>query len=57
MRAPLLVALTLLTASPAWPAEDPSGCDKFKWRIDRERAARYADQIIFEGFDPDAAAV
>ena len=40
MRAPALVALVLLaSAAPAWAAEEPSGCDKFKWPIDRERAA------------------
>jgi hypothetical protein len=39
MRAPLLFALALLGAAPAWAAEEPSGCDKFKWNIDRERAA------------------
>jgi hypothetical protein len=39
MRATLLVALALFGAAPAWAAEEPSGCDKFKWPIDRERAA------------------
>jgi hypothetical protein len=39
MRAPLLVALMLLGAVPAWAADEPSGCDKFKWNIDHERAA------------------
>jgi hypothetical protein len=39
MRAPFLIALALLGAAPAWAAEEPSGCDKFKWPIDRERAA------------------
>ena len=38
MRAPLFIALLLLGAAPAWAAE-PSGCDKFKWPIERERAA------------------
>lgn len=38
MRASLLVAL-LLFAAPAFAAEEPSGCDKFKWPIDHERAA------------------
>ena len=33
--APLLLAL----AAPARAADEPSGCDKFKWPIDRERAA------------------
>jgi hypothetical protein len=39
MRAPVLIALALLGSAPAWAAEEPSGCDKFKWPIDRERAA------------------
>jgi hypothetical protein len=41
MRAPFLVALASLATSPppAWAAEELSGCDKFKWNIDRERAA------------------
>jgi hypothetical protein len=38
MRKFLLVAF-ILAAAPAWAAEEPSGCDKFKWNIDRERAA------------------
>ena len=37
MRAILLVAL-LIGAAPAHAAEEPSGCDKFKWPIERERA-------------------
>ena len=39
MRASLLIALALLVTAPARAAEEPSGCDKFKWNIDRERAA------------------
>jgi hypothetical protein len=39
MRKFLVVALLLLGAAPAWAAEEPSGCDKFKWPIERERAA------------------
>jgi hypothetical protein len=39
MRKSLLIALMLLGAAPAWAAEEPSGCDKFKWNIDHERAA------------------
>jgi hypothetical protein len=39
MRGRLLIALLLLGAAPAFAAEEPSGCDKFKWPIDRERAA------------------
>ncbi len=38
-RTPVLVALLLLGGAPAFAAEEPSGCDKFKWPIDRERAA------------------
>lgn len=38
MYARLIIALTLMGSAPAWAAE-PSGCDKFKWPIDRERAA------------------
>lgn len=34
-----LLALLLLGAAPAFAAEEPSGCDKFKWPIERERAA------------------
>src|SRR5215467_11695159 len=39
MRTSLLVALLLLGAAPTWAAEEPSGCDKFKWPIERDRAA------------------
>jgi len=39
MRAPFILALLLLAAAPARAAEEPSGCDKFKWNIDREKAA------------------
>lgn len=42
MRAPVLLALVLFGAAPAWAAEEPSGCDKFKWPIERERAALIA---------------
>lgn len=38
MHARLIVALAMLSSAPAWAAE-PSGCDKFKWPIDKERAA------------------
>jgi hypothetical protein len=46
MRAPLLIALLLLGAAPARAAEEPSGCDKFKWPIDRERAALTAPDRV-----------
>jgi hypothetical protein len=38
MRQFFFVALTLLAAAPAIAAEEPSGCDKFKWNIDHARA-------------------
>jgi len=46
MRTPLLIALALLSTAPAFAAEEPSGCDKFKWNIDRERAALTAPDRI-----------
>jgi hypothetical protein len=39
MRKVLLATLLLLSATPAIAAEEPSGCDKFKWPIERQRAA------------------
>src|SRR6202040_750343 len=36
---PLFVTLLLLGAAPLRAAEEPSGCDKFKWDITRARAA------------------
>ncbi|QDW41479.1 hypothetical protein FFI89_032790 [Bradyrhizobium sp. KBS0727] len=39
MRTALLLSLALFGAAPAWAAEEPSGCDKFKWPIERARAA------------------
>jgi hypothetical protein len=45
MRAPLLLALLLL-GIPAYAAEEPSGCDKFKWNIDHERVALTAQDRI-----------
>src|ERR1700722_6506445 len=46
MLAPLLIALVLLGRAPAWAAEEPSGCDKFKWNIDHERAALTAPDRV-----------
>ena len=43
----LIVALLLLATAPVRAAEEPSGCDKFKWDIARERAALTApDRIL-----------
>ena len=46
MRAPLLIAFVLFAAAPAFAAEEPSGCDKFKWPIEHERAALTAPDRI-----------
>jgi hypothetical protein len=46
MRTPLLIACVLLGTVPAWAADEPSGCDKFKWNIDRERAALTAPDRV-----------
>jgi hypothetical protein len=46
MRTPLLIAFVLLCAAPAWAAEEPSGCDKFKWPIERERTALTAPDRV-----------
>lgn len=39
MRVLTVLAALSLGLTPAVAAEEPSGCDKFKWPIDRERAA------------------
>ena len=46
MHKSLFVALTLLAAAPAFAAEEPSGCDKFKWNIDHARAALTAPDRV-----------
>jgi hypothetical protein len=46
MRLVFFIALVLLAAVPARAAEEPSGCDKFKWNIDRERAALTAPDRV-----------
>ncbi|WFU72211.1 MULTISPECIES: hypothetical protein [unclassified Bradyrhizobium] len=39
MRVLTLLAVLSLSVTSALAAEEPSGCDKFKWPIERERAA------------------
>ena len=46
MRKSLFAVLLLLVSAPAFAAEEPSGCDKFKWPIDRERAALTAPDRV-----------
>src|ERR1700692_4141696 len=57
MRAPLLIALVLFGTAPAWAAEEPSGCDKFKWNIERERAALTAPDRVTLASGGDLAAL
>ena len=57
MRALVLVALALLGSAPTWAAEEPSGCDKFKWPIERERAALTAPERIKLASGGDLAAL
>jgi hypothetical protein len=42
----LVIAVILLASAPAIAAEEPSGCDKFKWNIDHARAALTAPDRI-----------
>jgi hypothetical protein len=46
VRSAVLIVLALLGSVPAWAAEEPSGCDKFKWNIDHERAALTAPDRV-----------
>ena len=46
MRPSVLIALVWLGTAPAGAAEEPSGCDKFKWSIEHERAALTAPDRI-----------
>jgi hypothetical protein len=57
MRGPLIIALVLLGTSTAFAAEEPSGCDKFKWNIDRERAALTATDRATVASGGDIAAL
>jgi hypothetical protein len=57
MRAPLFIAFVLLGAVPASAAEEPSGCDKFKWNIDHERAALTAPDRVKLASGGELAAV
>jgi hypothetical protein len=57
-RAPLIIALILLASGGlARAAEEPSGCDKFKWNIDRERAALTASNRVKLASGAELAAV
>jgi hypothetical protein len=53
----LLLAVLLAAAAPAWAAEEPSGCDKFKWTIDHERAVLTAPDRVKLSSGSDVAAM
>ena len=46
MRKLLAFAVLIGAAAPVWAAEEPSGCDKFKWPIDHERAVLTAPDRV-----------
>lgn len=51
----LVVLAALVAAAPAL-AQEPSGCDKFKWPLDRERASMAAAIGLQSGAAADPAA-
>jgi len=57
MRLVFFIALVLLAAVPARAAEEPSGCGKFKWNIDRERAALTAPDRVMLGSGKELASL
>ena len=57
MRSALLLAFVLLGPVSAMAAEEPSGCDKFKWPIERERAALRAPDRVKLSSGAELAAV
>jgi hypothetical protein len=57
MRAALLIALVWLGTAPARATDEPSGCDKFKWPIERERAALTSPDRIKLGSGGELAAL
>lgn len=46
MRTALVIGFVLLGTACAFAADEPSGCDKFKWPIERERAALTAPDRV-----------
>ena len=57
MRKLLLVALLASSVAPVWAAEEPSGCDKFKWPIEHERAVLTAPDRVKLNSGSDVAAM
>lgn len=48
MRVLTFLAALSISATSALAAEEPSGCDKFKWPIDRERAILQSEPLKVE---------
>jgi len=46
MRTAFLIGFILLGTASAFAAEEPSGCDKFKWPIEQERTALTAPDRV-----------
>lgn len=57
MRKLLLIAVLACAAAPVWAAEEPSGCDKFKWPVDHERAVLTAPDRVKINSGSDLAAM
>lgn len=57
MRVLTFLAALSLGATSALAAEEPSGCDKFKWPIERERAALTAPDRVKLASGSDQAAL
>lgn len=57
MRVLTLLAALSLGATSALAAEEPSGCDKFKWPIERDRAALTAPDRVKLASGSEQAAV
>jgi hypothetical protein len=57
MRYALFTACLFLVAAPAFAAEEPSGCDKFKWPIEHERAALTAPDRVKLASGAELAAI
>jgi hypothetical protein len=57
MRNALLIGFVLLGTTSAFAADEPSGCDKFKWPIEHERAALTAPDRVKLASGAEVAAV
>ena len=46
----LLIALAFCTTAAPVLAQEPAGCDKFKWPLDKERATLIEKLLLMMGF-------